>query len=260
MGNPTDGYRLRFLAVLCSISFLFVPALASADSSDSWQFHLAPYAWLAGQSGSVATLPGLPPVDIDINFYDDVLGNINGALMLVGEARKGRLGVVVDTVYTDIQLDNATPGKFFDTVSSRTTSWIVSGSGFYRLVEQAGSFIDGLVGLRYWSVDSELALSGGPAGYYDIDNRESWVDPIVGFKGLTRLGESRFYVNGFALIGGFGVGSDFMWDVNVNLGYQWTESFSTLIGYRYLDVDYEEDQFLYDVSQDGIILGLSWRF
>jgi hypothetical protein len=27
-----------------------------------------------------------------------------------------------------------------------------------------------------------------------------------------------------------------------------------------LDVDYEDDGFLYDVAQQGITLGLSWRF
>jgi len=31
-------------------------------------------------------------------------------------------------------------------------------------------------------------------------------------------------------------------------------------GYRYLDVDYEDGAFLYDVVQDGLTLGLSWRF
>ena len=38
------------------------------------------------------------------------------------------------------------------------------------------------------------------------------------------------------------------------------ETFSTTLGYRYLDVDYEKDDFLYDVSQDGPVLGLSWMF
>jgi hypothetical protein len=32
------------------------------------------------------------------------------------------------------------------------------------------------------------------------------------------------------------------------------------LGYRYLDVDYEDGDFLYDVAQDGLVLGLSWRF
>jgi hypothetical protein len=65
-------------------------AYAESDGTDKWHFQMAPYAWLAGQEGKVATLPPLPPADIDVHFYDDILGNINGALMLVGEARKGR--------------------------------------------------------------------------------------------------------------------------------------------------------------------------
>ena len=77
---------------------------------------------------------------------------------------------------------------------------------------------------------------------------------------MAPLGESKFFVSGFVIIGGFDVGSDFMWDANLNLGYRWTETFSTLFGYRYLDVDYEDSNFLYDVAQDGLILGLSWRF
>ena len=59
---------------------------------------------------------------------------------------------------------------------------------------------------------------------------------------------------------GFGVGADLMWGASINLGYQWTKGFSTTIGYRYLDVDYKKDAFLYDVAQDSLTLGLSRRF
>ena len=62
------------------------------------------------------------------------------------------------------------------------------------------------------------------------------------------------------LFGGFGAGSDLMWDVNVNLGYQWTDGFSTSIGYRYLAVDYSDSGFLYDVVQQGPTLALIWHF
>lgn len=83
---------------------------------------------------------------------------------------------------------------------------------------------------------------------------------ILGVEGMSMLGDSSFFLSGFLMAGGFGVGSDFMWDVNANLGYQWTKSFSTTIGYRYLNVDYEDGAFLSDVSQDGVVLGLSWQF
>lgn len=258
------SYLFRFCVitiVVLACAFLTAHLSSAADSNpDAWEFHLAPYAWLAGQSGSVATLPGLPAADIDVDFYDDILGNINGAFMLVGEARKGSFGITSDIVYTDIESDLATPGQVFTTLSSQTTSWIVSAAGFYRFFENGKTYMDGLAGARYWSVDSELSLRGGPGGYYTIDNSENWFDPTVGVRGFTMLGNTNFFMSGFLLFGGFNVGSDFMWDANVNLGYQWTPSISTTIGYRYLDVDYEDDDFLYDVSQDGIVLGLSFRF
>ena len=244
-----------FLLPISSLS-----ALAATDQNDTWTFQLAPYAWLAGQNGTVATIPPLPPADIDIDFYDDIVGNINWALFLVGEARKGRFGIVADVAYVDIELEDPTPGPFFTLLTSRTESWIVSAAGLYRLAENQGTFLDLIGGVRYWSVDSTLTLQEGVLPSRSASNTEDWFDPIVGLKGLSPLGDSRFFVSGFLLLGGFGAGSDFMWDANLNLGYQWTETFSTVLGYRYMDVDYEDGSFLYDIAQDGLILGLSWRF
>ena len=249
--------------ITCTILWsliLFVPAYAETNSGDKWEFQLTPYAWLAGQNGKVATLPGLPPADIDVDFYDDIVGNINGAIFLIGEVRKGRWGGLADIAYTDIEDEDATPGPFFSSAKSRTKSWIASVAGLYRLVEKQRAFLDVMGGIRYWNVNSELSLRAGILPAQKASNKEDWFDPVIGMKGLTFLGGSKFYVIGWLAIGGFTVGSDFMWDASANLGYQWTKSFATTVGYRYLDVDYENDGFLYDVAQHGLILGLSWHF
>ncbi|KIX15773.1 hypothetical protein, partial [Dethiosulfatarculus sandiegensis] len=183
---------------------------------DGWRFHIA----LAGQKGSVATLPGLPAADIDINFYDDIFGNINGAIMLLCGARKGRLGVIVDITYTDIESENITPGPFFSQVNSRAKTWMGSIAVFYRLVEKQGAFIDLTAGARYWSMDSELILKQGLIAQRQVSQKEDWVDPMVGLKGRLPLGESGFFISGFMNIGGF----------------------------------------KYDVAQQGPVLGLSWSF
>ena len=262
-----NAYRFLILLLCGVLSFqiLSISAYADPTSGEKWEFQLAPYAWLVGQKGKVDTLPGLPPADVDVDFYDDILGNINVALMLVGEARKGRYGLVMDIVYTDIEMEDPTPlGIFYSSMISRSKSWIMSVAGLYRLVENQHQFLDVIGGFRYWSVDSELRLKGAafPGVFPDqsISNSENWLDPLIGLKGLTPLGKSKFFVSGALVLGGFGVGSDFMWDANINLGYQWTKGFSTTVGYRYLDVDYEKDDFLYDVAQDGLVIGLSWRF
>lgn len=126
-----------------------LPKIATASENEEWKFRLSPYAWLAGQSGSVATLPGLPPVDIDVDFWDDILGNINGALFLVGEARKEKWGVFIDLAYVDIESDNPSPTPAFSSIDSTTTSWIVSAVGFHRLTDRPDAFVDLTAGVRY---------------------------------------------------------------------------------------------------------------
>jgi hypothetical protein len=244
-----------FLSLICVLT-----VNAESSSSNKWEFQLAPYAWLAGQKGEVATLPGLPKADIDYDFYDDIAGNIKGAFFLVGGARKGRYGLVADIAYTDVEIEDATPGPLFSSLKSRTKTWIVSAAGLYRMVERKRAFLDAIGGVRYWSVDSKLSLGTGILQGREASNKEGWVDPIIGLKGLSPIGESNFFISGAFVLGGFGMGSDLMWDANANLGYQWTEGFSTTVGYRYLDVKYEKGDFLYDVAQDGLTLGLSWRF
>lgn len=244
---------------VCGV-WLLLPLWAAAATDDQWNFQLTPYGWLAGQKGSAAVISGAPVADIDVDFWDDVLGNINGALFLVGEARKGRWGGVMNGAWIDIEADADTPGPSYSKFGVRSEMWLFNAAGFYRLVDQGDTFVDVLAGFQYWSVETTLMLKAGTAPGQEIAEKEDWIDPVVGVKGKTPLGSSKFFVNGYFNIGGFGAGADFMWDANVNIGYSWTENLSALIGYRYMDVDYEEDGFVYDVAMSGPVIGLTWRF
>ena len=161
MSRLSIKYVAGRMAYIITALFLAFPAHAETKTGDTWHFQLGTYAWLSGQKGTLATQPGLPAVDVDLDFYDDIAGNINGAFSLVGEVRKGRIGMVGDVNYSDIEDDEATPGPLFSTIASRTKTWIASMAGFYRLMEQDRAFLDGMAGLRYWSVDSSLKLGAG---------------------------------------------------------------------------------------------------
>ena len=119
-----------------------------------------------------------------------------------------------------------------------------------------------MLGARYWEIDSELEFAGG-AGILAgrrITNDESWIDPAVGVKGRTQLGDSNFYLDGGLGVGGFGVGSEDFYEVSGNIGYQWSDTISTVVGYRMFEVDYDDNDFEYDVRQKGWQVGLTWAF
>ena len=65
-------------------------------------------------------------------------------------------------------------------------------------------------------------------------------------------------------IGGFGVGSDFTWNLVLLAGYRTSGGGQLLFGYRILDVDREKgsgaDFFKFDVTYSGPMLGYSFNF
>jgi hypothetical protein len=69
-------------------------------------------------------------------------------------------------------------------------------------------------------------------------------------------------------VGGFGAGSEFSWNALATYSWQIAVSegvtYSGVLGYRALDVDYEKgsgrSKYRYDVLQHGPIMGLSIAF
>lgn len=73
-----------------------------------------------------------------------------------------------------------------------------------------------------------------------VSNRsvEQWADPIIGLA----VG-SRFTTQGFA-----------------SVGYRWTESISTALGYRAVYTDYRNEGFSYRATQRGVFSSIAYHF
>ena len=67
------------VGIVFAALLLAAPVHAETKTDDAWHFQLGTYGWLSGQKGTLATQPGLPAADVDLDFYDDIAGNINGA-------------------------------------------------------------------------------------------------------------------------------------------------------------------------------------
>jgi len=76
---------------------------------------------------------------------------------------------------------------------------------------------------------------------------------------LVDLG-SGFSLRGYGDIGGFGVSSDLTYQIYGGVGYRFKEWFSAELGYRVLDVDYDDDGFVYDLTMHGPMAGFRFQF
>jgi hypothetical protein len=233
----------------------------TVHAQDGWDFRLTPYLWFAGLKGDVATIPGLPTVPIDVS-PSDALQDTETGFMSLFEAKKNGKGLFIDAIYTDVRSTEDLVPAINLTLKSTSKTTMISGAYLQEFYNEGGTVADWFAGMRYWNIDSNLAFGGGLgllAGS-SVSHDESWWDPILGVKGRTLLGASQWYLAGGGVIGGFGIGSDFLWDLSANLGYQWNKAIGTTLGYRVYDLDYEDNGFIYDVQQAGMSLGLTWAF
>lgn len=92
----------------------------------------------------------------------------------------------------------------------------------------------------------------------EVAGSKSWVDPFVGLRGRYNITDN-LYLSARGDVGGFGVSSDLTWNAFAAVGYQWTRTFSTELGYRHLTIDYSDGGFVYDAEMSGIYLGLTLK-
>lgn len=245
--------RFRHLAIgmLCAL-----PAVVQAQ--EGWEWRIAPYLWGSALSGPVATVPGIPPADVDASF-SDILDNLDFAGMVVVQARNGRWGLSGDVQYIKLSAASGSLAPTFGQANAKIRNTIVSLYADYQLGQSLEHELWVSGGFRHWSVSTDLSLTAGTSPARTANGSDSWVDPVIGIYGRRALGE-QLYASGWAYVGGFGAGSDSMVDLFGGLGYQFTPTTSGVLGYRYMSVDRTNGSFLYDVEQQGPLMGVVFNF
>jgi hypothetical protein len=238
---------------------IYIPVTPEAKpiEANGWTFTVAPYFWMAGISGDLAQF-GAPTISIDRSFID-IFNDLDFGGMAIGEARYGRFSVIGDVMYTRISSGSGTPRGIVAAsvdVSSETFTGLF-GAG-YSVVDGENGRLDVVGGVRVWSVDTDISLNGGVLDGVSVSDGATWVDGMAGVRGHYSI-NPKVYLTGWGLIGAGAADVD--WDVAAALGYRINGRFSALAGYRALGVDYNNDDgFLFDIVQQGPILGLSMHF
>ena len=240
--------KATLIIIAATLALLFSTSAAAEDST--WKHSASVYLWGSGLNGSV----GMGKIDADVDAsFSDILDKLDIAFMGKYRAKKDVWSINADMMYVGLEGS----GDIGPTSGSATLDQTMfSLFGGYEV--QPG--LDIIAGLRYMNID--VAMNIGPV---NRSRSESWVDPIVGAEYRAPVSEKwSFY--GFGDIGGFGVGSDLSWQLGAYFNYQINDTWSTCLGYRILDIDYEDgnrgdsNRFKYEVRQSGPMLGITAQF
>ncbi len=221
---------------------------AAEPATDKWQFTITPYLWIASIQGDTGADGFDSGIDTGYTFLS--LDNLEGAFFIAASASKGRWTIQTDMVFLKYA-DDFTVGPLATAINLEGS--ILELSAAYR----AGRFeyTEFIFGVRRVSLETGISLTPGPQRF----QKANWVDPLVGIRHVRPLGQ-RWQAIVRADLGGFGVSSKLTFNGIVGADFSMTEHSSLFLGYRYLTLDFKEDDFLVDLTADGLALGIEFSF
>ena len=220
--------------------------------SSRWRFEIVPYLWFASVDGTIGLEP-LPGAQFEANPAEPLV-NLDFALAEVFTARKGPWVVLSDITVTKLGVDETVSASDIEIDSVLVWASLATG---YAVVDAPRARVETFVGARYMLLDNDGRARGSITA--SNSKTDDWFDPIVGFDARGQLAE-RWSVGLLADIGGFGVGSDFSYELLPRVSYAWNEIITLNAGYRLLSMDFESSQVEYDVRESGWIFGVGFGF
>lgn len=259
IGNlPAPSIRNRLTSVVSGLVLIGVLAPGSAHSEELTG-SMTIYGWLPWMDMDVTTGSG-SSTSASVGA-GDVLKALKFAFMAAGEVHYGRIGFLHDTVYAKLGDSGTLSGPFSSSIDVDLKMLLATNALSYQVYAENGYLIEPFVGARYVKVETDVSITGGgPIGVaggasVDVD----WWDPIIGVRGRMPLTE-KLSAGGFADIGGFGVGSEFTWEIFAGLDYALSDRFSAVAGFRYMSIDYDAGSAEVKLDTYGPVLGLTVRF
>lgn len=235
---------LLLAALFCSVA---VVALAdeTEPANSSWQFAFIPYGWTTGINGNVTVEGVARRVEASAS---DLAEYRDRGVSLVFTARRDNWGFLLDSVWSSYS-DNPSADEIL-----HTDMWVIDGNVSSSLGGTGP--LELLAGFRGYNIDSGLRNISSNT---ETSGRESWVDPLLGAQFVVELGKTwTALLKGD--VGGFNVGSDSAYNFAAGVGWRVAEPISLWAGYRYLKIDYKNDDFALDIALSGFSLGFGFHF
>ncbi len=241
--------QLGLGGLVLALAFAGQPTFGS-----DWKYLLAPYGWISELDGEITDLRVFT-ANAEADFRDIV-----GGQQVYFEATKDRWTVLTDVSFLAI----GETGEGFPDMNGDVDQLILELGGGYKLSDS----FEVLFGGRYIDLAVDVEFRSGFGNFSRrVDNY--WIDPFVGGRFVLDLGR-RWDFRARGDVGGFGVGSDFTWNLALHWIYRASPLVSVAFGYRVLDIDFDEDvghpflpgrraRFRYDVTTLGPQIGIAFH-
>ncbi len=230
---------------------------APAEDSDRWGFTVAPYFMFPHMDGKL-TIRG-NPVDVEVG-PGEIFERLDFGAMLYLEMANRDWSISLDGLYMNLGEKGLTPTTGREAEADMKQLAIEA-----RGMRRVGSWVEVGIGARLNSIEGGLFVAPGDVVLpgIDVSQSKTWFDPLIAAR-LTAPLESKWHLGISGDAGGFGIGSDFAWQVFPFVGYRFSRLVELTLGYRALGMKYEtgsgDDYFLYDMVIFGPQLGFVFRF
>ena len=243
------------------ICFNLNPVSAQTITPDKkWNFLAEPYImfpYMDGETGIGESL--LLPVEANPG---DIFSKLQMAAMLYLEAQTDRWAITSDIVYMKLNQE-VTPGIIIHEGSVTAKQFIWETAGLYRLTP----FLEVGVGGRLNNVNTgaDVWVNVFPIGIEQVIRsvNKTWFDPLL-ISRLTTNIKDKWLFQFRGDLGGFGVGSNFTWQLQGYAGYRFSKLFLLSAGYRFLSTDYSSGEgtkeFIFNVNEFGPVIRFGFNF
>ena len=249
---------MRSSRLLKLFAGIFILVGSASSYAEAWQWKVTPYVW--GVSPELNLGVVIPPDDNQAGTeaaFSDLLDKLDFAGQVHIEAQKDDFGFLLDL--TNLQLSDRTTQGLLEVDTDSSTS-LIEGAMLFRISEGT-SRTDLLFGFRTLMLDVDIEIEGlGPQGnVIEKSTDTTLTDVMAGARFNTPLSERwNFSVRGDVATGD----TDFSWNVSAVFGYRFPSAGTVLFGYRYLDVDFDNEGRFTDPELiiQGPQIGYSFHF
>ena len=256
----------QIAALLVGIQCALFSAGVQAETGDKWEHSLAPL-FLWGMSVDGTSEINGRAADLDLNFEDDILENMEAAITLHYEARKGKVVLFAEYQYVELNPEISSEAGPFEVSADIdfTIQMLELGLG-YAVWRDEDTLWEMLGGIRVTDHDLDVDIDAkieiplpNPIEREfsgNLDGGDDWMHPFLGLRLIQNFTDKwSLVLRGDAALGGF---DNKAWHINALVDYRFNKWGSVFGGYRHMDYDYESSGYAYDASQRGPMLGLAF--